>query len=229
MKDVAVVRDVVSDAITNVNDIIKTYEEIKKVEELKLRVVDPVFKKDLFTIRCKEKEGVLVPTELTYTPPGKLEDNNLTKPFPKMDKIRNKVRKYIKKEIKRQFEGAEATIFDRVIESFLHNSNFSMYGNNLTVSLDGLEGYVLSLPENYASVSVNITKTMVSDDGHALVEAGVLLHIGILGEFLGNKHVWLVALKHFMKKIVRQKVAKVAAEVRNIVSVHLEGVESDPF
>lgn len=111
MKDVAVMRDVVSDAIANVNDIIKTYEEIKKVEELKLRVVDPVFKKDLFTIRCKEKEGVLVPTELTYAPPEKLEDINLTKSFPKMDKIRAKIRKYIKKEVKLQFEGTESVLF----------------------------------------------------------------------------------------------------------------------
>lgn len=157
MKDVAVMRDIVTDAIANVNDIIKTYEEIKKVEELKLRVVDPVFKKDLFIIRCKEKVGVLVPTELTYTPPEKLEDNNLIKPFPKMDKIRAKIRKYIKKEVKRQFEGTESVLFNRTIESFLFNHNLLMYGNDLTVSLDGLEGHVLALPENYANVNVNIT------------------------------------------------------------------------
>lgn len=229
MKDVAVMRDVVNDAIANVNDIIKTYEEIKKVEELKLRVVVPGFKKDLFTIRCKEKEGVMVPVELTYIPPEKLEDNNLIKPFPKMDKIRAKIRKYIKKEVKRQFEGAEATIFDRTIESFLFNHNLLMYGNDLTVSLDGLEGYVLALPENYASVNVNITKTMVSNDGRALVEASILLHIGVLGEFLGNKHVWLVALNHFMKEIVRQKVAKVAGEVKFIITQNLEGIEDVPF
>ena len=161
MKDVAVVRDVVFDAIANVNGIIKPYEEIKKVEELKLRVVDPVFKKDLFTIRCKEKEGILVPTEFTYTPPEKLEDNNLTKPFPKMDKIRAKVRKYIKKEVKLQFEGAESVLFERTIESFLFNHNLRMYGDELIVSLIGLEGYVLALPELQSNVGVNITKTMV--------------------------------------------------------------------
>lgn len=229
MKDVAVVRDVVSDVIANVNDIIKTYEEIKKVEELKLRVVDPVFKKDLFTIRCKEKEGVLVPTELTYTPPEKLEDNNLTKPFPKMDKIRAKIRKYIKKEVKLQFEGAESVLFDRTIESFLFNHNLRMYGDELTVSLVGLEGYVLALPELQSNVGVNITKTMVDENGRALVEACMLLRTDTHGEFVGTKHLWLVALNHFMKEMVRQKVAKVAAEVRNIVSVHLEGVENDPF
>lgn len=229
MKDVAVVRDVVSDAIANVNDIIKTYEEIKKVEELKLRVVDPVFKKDLFTIRCKEKDGVLVPTEFTYTPPGKLEDNNLTKPFPKMDKIRAKIRKYIKKEVKRQFEGAESVFFDRTIESFLFNHNLRMHGNELTVSLVGLDGYVLALPELQSNIGVNITKTMVDENGRALVEACMLLHTDTHGEFVGTKHLWLVALNHFMKEMVRQKVAKVAAEVRNIISVHLEGVESDPF
>lgn len=229
MKDVAVVRDVLADAIANVSDVIKTYEEIKKVEELKIRVVVPGFKKDLFTIRCKEKEGTIVPVEFIYTPPEKRENSNLIKPFPEMYKIRDKVRKYIKKEIKRQFEGAEATIFDRVIESFLHNSNFSMFGDELKVSLEGLSGLILALPESYSSVNVNITKTMVNEDGLALVEAGMLLHTGVIGEFIGNEHLWLVALKHFMKKIVRQKVAKVAAVVRNIVSVHLEGTENDPF
>lgn len=229
MKDVTVMRDVSADAISAVNDIVKTYEEIKKVEELKLRVVVPGFKKDLFTIRCKEKDGVMVPVEFIYTPPEKRENSNLIKPFPEMYKIRDKVRKYIKKEIKRQFEGAEAIIFDRVIEGFLHNSNLSMYGNELKVSLEGLSGLILALPETYSSINVNITKTMVSEDGHALVEAGVLLHTGVIGEFIGNEHLWLVALKHFMKKIVRQKVAKVASEVRFIVSVHLEGIEDDPF
>ena len=229
MKDVAVVRDVSADAISAVNDIIKTYEEIKKVEELKLRVVVPGFKKDLFTIRCKEKEGVMVPVEFIYTPPEKRENSNLIMPFPEMYKIRDKVRKYIKKEIKRQFEGAEATIFDRVIEGFLHNSNLSMYGNELKVSLEGLSGLILALPELYSSVNTNITKTMVDENGRALVEACMLLHTGVIGEFIGNEHLWLVSLKHFMKKIVRQKVAKVASEVRFIVGVHLEGIEDDPF
>lgn len=32
-----------------------------------------------------------------------------------------------------------------------------------------------------------------------------------------------------MKEMVRQKVKKVAAEVRNIVVIHLEGVVDDPF
>lgn len=225
MKDVAVVRDVLADAISTVNDIVKTYDDVKKVCDLKLRVVDPVFKKDLFTIKCREKEGVMVPIEFTYNPPEYLENNNLIKPFPTMDEIRTKIRKYIKKEIKRQFEGAEAAIFDRVIESFLFNSNLSMYGGEFRMSLEGLSGFVLPLPETRSSVSVNITKNMVSEDGFALFEACILLHIGSHGEFIGNTHLWLFALKHFMKEMVRQKVAKVAAEVRNIVSVHLEGVE----
>lgn len=67
MKDVAVVRDVLKDALENVNGIIKTYEEIKKVINLKLRVVMPGFNKDLFTIDCKEKDGVIVPVKFTYT------------------------------------------------------------------------------------------------------------------------------------------------------------------
>lgn len=229
MKDVDVVRDVAADAISTVNDIIKTYEEIKKVEELKLRVVVPGFKKDLFTIRCKEKEGVMVPVEFIYTLPEKRENNNLIKPFPEMYKIRDKVRKYIKKEIKRQFEGAKATIFDRVIESYLLNSNLLMYGNEFKMSLEDLSGLVLALPETYSSVNVNVTKTMVNEDGLALVEASILLHTGVIGEFIGNEHLWLFALKRFMKEMVRQKVAKVAAKVRNIVSIHLEGVVDDPF
>lgn len=229
MKDVAVVRDVSADAISAVNDIIKTYEEIKKVEELKLRVVVPGFKKDLFTIRCKEKEGVMVPIEFTYNPPEYLENNNLIKPFPTMDEIRTKIRKYIKKEVKLQFEGAESVLFDRTIESFLFNHNLRMYGNELTVSLVGLVGYVLALPELQSNVGVNITKTMVDENGRALVEACMLLHTDTHGEFVGTKHLWLIALNRFMKEIVRQKVAKVAAEVRNIVSVHLEGIEDDPF
>lgn len=102
MKDVAVVRDVTADAISTVSDIIKTYDDVKKVCDLKLRVVVPGFKKDLFIIKCREKEGVMVPIEFTYNPPEYLENNNLTKPFPTMDGIRTKIRKYIKKEIKRQ-------------------------------------------------------------------------------------------------------------------------------
>lgn len=229
MKDVAVVRDVLADAISTVNDIIKTYDDVKKVCDLKLRVVDPVFKKDLFIIKCREKEGVMVPIEFTYNPPEYLENNNLIKSFPTMDEIRTKIRKYIKKEIKRQFEGAEATIFDRVIESFLLNNNLSMYGGEFRMSLEGLSGFVLPLPETRSSISVNITKNMVSEDGFALFEACILLHIGSHGEFIGNTHLWLFALKHFMKEMVRQKVAKIAAKVRNIVSIHLEGVVDDPF
>lgn len=229
MKDVAVVRDVSADAISAVSDIIKTYDDVKKVCDLKLRVVVPGFKKDLFIIKCREKEGVMVPIEFTYNPPEYLENNNLTKPFPTMEGIRTKIRKYIKKEIKRQFEGAEASIFDRVIESFLFNSNVSMYGDEFRMSLEGLSGFVLPLPETRSSVSVNITKNMVSEDGHALFEAGILLHIGPHDEFIGNEHLWLFALKHFMKEMVRQKVAKVAAKVRNIVSVHLEVIEDVPF
>lgn len=104
-----------------------------------------------------------------------------------------------------------------------------MYSDELTVSLVGLEGYVLALPELQSNVGVNITKTMVDENGRALVEACMLLHTDTHGEFIGNTHLWLFALKHFMKEMVRQKVAKVAAEVRNIVSVHLEGVEDGPF
>lgn len=97
------------------------------------------------------------------------------------------------------------------------------------MSLEGLSGFVLPLPETRSSVSVNITKNMVSEDGFALFEAGILLHIGPHDEFIGNEHLWLFALNRFMKEMVRQKVAKVAAKVRNIVSIHLEGVVDDPF
>lgn len=78
-------------------------------------------------------------------------------------------------------------------------------------------------------MSMLTSLTMVSDDGHALVEASVLLHIGVLGDFLGNKHVWLVALNKFMKEIVRQKVAKVTGEVKAIITQNLEGIEDVPF
>lgn len=230
MKDVAVVRDVVSGAVSIATDTIKTYEEITKVGSLKLRVVVPGFEKDLFTIECKEKDGVMTPMWLTYTPPAPMENNNLIKPFPTMGEIRAKIRKYIRKEVKLQFDGAKSNIFNTTIEGFLFNHNLSMYGNELRVSLDDLEGFVLPLPERRSDVSVNITKTMVNDDdGYALVEAGMLLHTGDHDEFIGNTHLWLFALKRFMKEMVRQKVAKVAAKVRNIVSIHLEGVVDDPF
>ena len=229
MKDVAVVRDVMKDALENVNDIIRTHDDVKKVINLKLRVVMPGFNKDLFTIDCKEKDGVIVPVKFTYIPPSQKENNNLTRPFPEMYKIRTKIRKYIKKEVKLQFEGTDSIIFDRTIESFLFNHGLSMYGNELTVSLDGLEGYVLALPELYSSINVNVNKTTIDEEGYALIEAGILLHIGVLGEFIGNKHLWLVALNRFMKEMVRQKVKRVAAKVRNIVGIHLEGVVDDPF
>lgn len=45
MKDVAVVRDVTADAISAVSDIIKTYDDVKKVCDLKLRVAVPGFKR----------------------------------------------------------------------------------------------------------------------------------------------------------------------------------------
>lgn len=229
MNDVAVVRDVVSGAVGIATDIIKSYEEIKKVGSLKLRVVVPGFEKDLFTIECKEKDGVMTPMWLTYTPPAPMENNNLIKPFPTMGEIRAKIRKYIRKEVKLQFNGAKADIFNTTIEGFLFNHNLLMYGNELRVSLDGLEGFVLPLPERRSSVNVNITKTMVNEDGYSLVEAAMLLHVGEEDEFIGNTHLWLFALKRFMKEMVRQKVAKVAAEVRNIVGIHLEGVVDDSF
>lgn len=229
MKDVAVVRDVVKDAVSAASDIIKAHEEIKKVGSLKLRVVVPGFNKDLFTIECKEKDGVMTPMWLTYTPPAPMENNNLIKPFPTMGEIRAKIRKYIRKEVKLQFNGAKADIFNTTIEGFLFNHNLLMYGNEFKLSLVGLEGFVLALPERRSSVSVNITKTMVNEDGYSLVEAAMLLHVGEKDEFIGNTHLWLFALKRFMKEMVRQKVAKVAAKVRNIVGIHLEGVVDDPF
>lgn len=229
MKDVAVVRDVVSSAVSIATGIIKTYEEINKVGSLKLRVVVPGFNKDLFTIECKEKDGVMTPMWLIYTPPALMENINLIKPFPTMGEIRAKIRKYIRKEVKLQFNGAKADIFNTTIEGFLFNHNLLMYGNELRVSLEDLNGFVLPLPERRSEVSVNITKTMVNDDGYALVEAGMLLHTGDKDEFIGNTHLWLFALKRFMKEMVRQKVKRVAAEVRNIVGIHLEGVVDDPF
>lgn len=229
MKDVAVVRDVVSGAVSVATNIIKAHEEIKKVGSLKLRVVVPGFNKDLFTIECKEKDGVMTPMWLTYTPPAPMENNNLIKPFPTMGEIRAKIRKYIRKEVKLQFNGAKADIFNTTIEGFLFNHNLLMYGNEFKLSLVGLEGFVLALPERRSSVSVNITKTMANEDGYSLVEAAMLLHTGDKDEFIGNTHLWLFALKRFMKEMVRQKVAKVAAEVRNIVGIHLEGVVDDPF
>ena len=57
----------------------------------------------------------------------------------------------------------------------------------------------------------------------------MLLRTDTRGEFVGTKHLWLVALNKFMKEMVRQKVKRVAAKVRNIVGIHLEGVVDDPF
>lgn len=131
--------------------------------------------------------------------------------------------------MKLQFDGTKSNIFNTTIEGFLFNHNLLMYGNELRVSLDDLEGFVLPLPERRSDVSVNITKTMVNDDGYALVEAGMLLHTGDKDEFIGNIHFWLFALNRFMEEMVRQKVAKVAAKVRNIVGIHLEGVVDGPF
>ena len=228
MKDVAVVRDVLPDAVSVLNDITKTYEEIKKVEELKVRVLVPGFERDLFVVKCVNNGGILMPKQYFYNPPEYQENNNLIKPFPTLTDIRNKIQKYVKKEVKRQFEGTKSPVIDRLIMNHFFKMGIFIFGDTLEVNVTNSEGFMLPLPENQSSIQANITKTSTTQDGRSLVEAAVILHLDQQSEFIGNKHLWLFALERFMEETMKQKVAEATGDIKEqITSIGVDN--DDPF
>lgn len=225
MKDVAVVRDVLKDAISGVESIVSSYEEIKKVEELKIRVLVPGFERDLFVVKCVNIEGKLTPKQYFYNPPEYQENNNLTKPFPTLTDIRNKIRKYVKKEVKRQFEGTKSPVIEQLIMYHFFKMSVFIFGDTLEVNVSKSEGFMLPLPENQSSINANITKTSTTQDGRSLVEAAVILHLDQQSEFIGNKHLWLFALERFMEETMKQKVAEATGDIKEQITSM--GVDND--